>query len=95
MGFASAVSEAGIDPDRAVVWDVGGGSFQITWKDGDRFLVYQGKCGKVPAKNILLDVQGKDAGTPNPISETEAMAAKKRIQEILGTVPKLKANTVF
>lgn len=90
LGFISAVSEAGVDPDQAVSWDFGGGSFQITTKCGDHYSVYQGRLGKVPFKNALLKLQGKDEKqilSPNPISKSQVEQAVKFIKENIKEVP--------
>jgi exopolyphosphatase/guanosine-5'-triphosphate,3'-diphosphate pyrophosphatase len=90
LGFASAVHEAGVDPEIAVAWDFGGGSFQLTAKDQDTHTVYKGRLGKVPMKNAVLKIQGKDLEkivSPNPISRAEADLVIQHIQEILSEVP--------
>ena len=46
LGFVSAINATALDPDKVVSWDFGGGSFQITAKFGDHYLVYQGKLGR-------------------------------------------------
>ncbi len=90
LGFISAVSEADVDLDNAVSWDLGGGSFQITSKSGDRYLVYRGRLGKIPLKNALLKIQGRDAGqtmSPNPISKSHAAQAIQFIKDNIQDVP--------
>lgn len=67
LGFISAVSEADVDLDKAVVWDIGGGSFQITAMCGGQYSVYLGRFGKTPMKNAMLKIQGKDLDSlPSP-----------------------------
>lgn len=98
LGFISAVNEADIDPDHAISWDLGGGSFQITAKSGENYTVFQGRLGKIPLKNALLKIQGKDGDqtqSPNPISKWQAMRAIKLIKESLRDIPfelRLKLN---
>jgi len=68
----------------------GGGSFQLTAKDRDTHIVYKGRLGKVPMKNAVLKIQGKDHEkivSPNPISQTEADLVIQHIEEILSEVP--------
>jgi exopolyphosphatase / guanosine-5'-triphosphate,3'-diphosphate pyrophosphatase len=89
LGFITATNKAGVDPEKAVSWDFGGGSIQITAKCGDHYSVYQGK-GKVPFKNALLKIQGKDSQTtlsPNPISENEMLKAVQFIKDTIKDVP--------
>ncbi len=89
LGFISAASEAHVDPSKAVSWDFGGGSFQITTLHGQDYLVYRGRIGKVPLKMTLLKLQGKEDVTlsPNPISEKEASLALAWIQDELKDLP--------
>lgn len=90
LGFISAVSESDVDPEKAISWDFGGGSFQITAKCGDHYCVYQGRIGKVPLKNALLRIQGKDSGvtfSPNPISKADADQAVKFILDNVKDIP--------
>lgn len=89
LGFTSAVNEADIDPERAVSWDFGGGSFQITTLCQDQFLVYESQLGKVPFKLAILKIQGRDplTHTPNPISLDEALKAICYIQDQICEVP--------
>ena len=90
LGFISAVSKAEVDLKRAVVWDFGGGSTQITTSCDDHYSIYQGKFGSVPTKNAVLKIQGKDAAirTPNPISQSEMERAVQLIAESANEVPK-------
>jgi exopolyphosphatase / guanosine-5'-triphosphate,3'-diphosphate pyrophosphatase len=91
LGFISAVSETAIDPDTAISWDFGGGSFQVTAKCGDRYCVYQGRLGKVPLKNAILKIQGKEGDqtlTPNPISKLQADEAVRFIKNNIKNVPR-------
>jgi exopolyphosphatase/guanosine-5'-triphosphate,3'-diphosphate pyrophosphatase len=87
LGFISAVSAAGVDPDKTVSWDFGGGSFQITTKHEDRYVVYQERLGSTPMKNAVLAIQGKEAASPNPISQCEADQVIHFIEESLEEVP--------
>jgi exopolyphosphatase/guanosine-5'-triphosphate,3'-diphosphate pyrophosphatase len=90
LGFISAVSESDVNLDKAVSWDLGGGSFQITTKCGDYYSVYQGRLGKTPMKNALLKIQGKDVArtlSPNPISKSQAAQAVQFIKDNIKDVP--------
>jgi exopolyphosphatase/guanosine-5'-triphosphate,3'-diphosphate pyrophosphatase len=90
LGFISAVNEADIDLDKAISWDLGGGSLQITTRSGDSYSVYQGRLGKVPMKNALVRIQGKDSEktvSPNPISPSEADQAFQFIKDNVKNIP--------
>ena len=81
LGFYSALehSQRG-DLENTIVWDIGGGSFQISWYDGNGVCSYMGNFGKVPMKHLIISsIQGKslhETHTPNPISYEEAILAK-------------------
>lgn len=90
LGFISAVSEANVDLDKVVSWDLGGGSFQITTKCGDYYSVYLGSLGKTPMKNALLKIQGKDVDpmfSPNPISKSQANQAIQFVKDNIKDIP--------
>jgi proline iminopeptidase len=90
LGFISAVSEADVDFDKAISWDLGGGSFQITAKTDGHYSVYQGRLGKTPMKNALLKIQGKDADpmfSPNPISKSQAIEAIEFVKANIKNIP--------
>ena len=95
LGFTSAVSEADVDPEKAISWDFGGGSFQITMLCQDQYVVYESKLGKIPFKLALQHIQGRDphAQSPNPISLEEALQAVSYIQDEIQEVPEqIKAH---
>jgi exopolyphosphatase/guanosine-5'-triphosphate,3'-diphosphate pyrophosphatase len=89
LGFISAVSVADVDLERAIAWDFGGGSTQITTRSNDHYCIYQGRFGSVPIKNALIKIQGKDAamGSPNPISQSDMEQALQLIEESVKEVP--------
>jgi exopolyphosphatase/guanosine-5'-triphosphate,3'-diphosphate pyrophosphatase len=90
LGFITAVNEVEVDHDKVVSLDFGGGSFQLSTKQGASYSVYQGKLGKTPMKSALLKIQGKDvdpALSPNPISKSDAMLAFQFIQAQCQDIP--------
>jgi exopolyphosphatase/guanosine-5'-triphosphate,3'-diphosphate pyrophosphatase len=88
LGFISAIYEANADPEKAISWDFGGGSFQITTQCNGRYVVYNGRLGKVPLKEALLKIQGKeDFFSPNPISQSEAEQAIEYIKGNISYIP--------
>jgi exopolyphosphatase/guanosine-5'-triphosphate,3'-diphosphate pyrophosphatase len=80
LGFFGAVHAAGVDPTRAVVWDVGGQSMQITSLLADgHLLIYRGELASGQMRDHLMRaLQGRPAGvaTPNPVSSADADAAR-------------------
>lgn len=90
LGFISANNEVNYPPEKTVVFDFGAGSFQITTKTRDGYSVFHGRLGKIPFRNILLDIQGKDVNqtlTPNPISREDLCQALKYIDEHVKELP--------
>lgn len=90
LGFLTAVNTAEIDPENTIVYDQGGGSFQVTYKEGDSYITYEGKVGKAVSKLKLLEIQNKDPAasfSPNPVSITEAMQGVKWVREQIADIP--------
>jgi exopolyphosphatase/guanosine-5'-triphosphate,3'-diphosphate pyrophosphatase len=74
IGFVGAATFSDKDLKKTIVWDIGGGSMQITsYKGKDEFEIYEGKLAAVSFKNhIIEDVQKKNPRritTPNPIGQ--------------------------
>lgn len=80
LGFMGAVRAARVDPRRAVVWDVGGSSMQMTALRPDgRLMIYEGELASGQMReHVMHRVQGKDvdSASPNPVSSEEASAAR-------------------
>lgn len=72
LGFKAALSEAAASSKDYVVWDIGGGSMQISAMVDGKLHQFNSKLGAVPAKEIALQVKKNKAATPNPISKAEA-----------------------
>lgn len=77
LGFLSAkaaLNDPAIRDEQLLVWDIGGGSMQMTaWRrqqeDQPVADIYQGKLASVTLKNFILTVlkNTPDAASPNPI----------------------------
>ncbi|HHH29797.1 MAG TPA: hypothetical protein ENK57_15835 [Polyangiaceae bacterium] len=80
LGFLGAVRSAHVVPERAVVWDVGGSSMQMTaLNDDGRLVIYEGSLASGQMReHVVHHVQGKgpDVTSPNPVSHDEAAAAR-------------------
>jgi exopolyphosphatase/guanosine-5'-triphosphate,3'-diphosphate pyrophosphatase len=83
IGFVAASTIASpVSLDNLVVWDIGGGSMQITTLDenGD-FDIYKGKVASVSFKNHIIEqVQYnnvEEINTPNPISTADYNLARR------------------
>lgn len=76
IGFAGATVVSGVDLTKTIVWDIGGGSMQITSYQGNgKYNIYQGKLASVSFKNYFIEEikkqNSKRNKTPNPISKRQ------------------------
>ncbi len=83
IAYYSALASEGVDPQQAVVWDIGTGSIQITTANEQKELtVYMGEeMGSVAFKNYIVStIQEQDLAdnsSPNPIKEEDLKLADK------------------
>ena len=78
LGFQGAVLSAGVDPERAVVWDVGGRSMQLSALGPDgKMMIFKGDLASGQMRDhVATVVQGKKPGaSPNPMTREQADAA--------------------
>lgn len=76
LGFLALVNEKKLNPEKVVCWDIGGGSFQITYQNDDgQIHSYIGPFGRSTTKNaIITHIKGLDpkiVDSPNPVSLEE------------------------
>lgn len=80
IGFVGAVMRSGADPKRAVVWDVGGRSMQIsTLRPDGKMSIYQGRLASGQMRDYVIrevKQQPPTVETPNPLSPQEVVAAR-------------------
>lgn len=88
LGFTAVIVEGKLDPMKCVCWDIGGGSFQITFLDergGMKF--YYGPYGNSTTKNAVIRFVKNhdpiDTLSPNPINEDEWKIALEYFDAIL------------
>lgn len=80
LAFRGAIALTPVQPQDAVVWDIGGGSMQLTTlSDVGTYLIEHGKLASIPFKNaIIQDIEKKNlqvVATPNPMNQMEMDAA--------------------
>lgn len=80
LGFIGASAIRTKDIKDIVVWDIGGGSMQMSTLDSDgKFIIYKGNIASVSFKEYLMkELQNKDLSkstTPNPISTDDMKAS--------------------
>lgn len=87
LAFNAAMANTETDPSEAVVWDIGGGSQQLTIKNesGD-YYVCKGEVASISFRDHIIEtLQGKDpqlCTTPNPIVGHVAQQAVDYANEI-------------
>lgn len=74
IGFLSALSVVKVDGAKLLVWDIGGGSMQLTGLNSKyQYLVHLDKLGSLNFKNLVIEsIKGKNhkkVTTPNPIGK--------------------------
>jgi exopolyphosphatase / guanosine-5'-triphosphate,3'-diphosphate pyrophosphatase len=90
LGFITAINEVNIQPNKAVVWDIGSGSFQMTTKYLNEYFVYKGKLGRITMKDTIInEIQSyhSDVSTPNPISMKDVNKSLDHIKKQVKDIP--------
>lgn len=82
LAFRGALASKKMDPSQAVVWDIGGGSMQLTTlSDQGSYLIDKGRTASALFKNALIEqVKKQDprvVHSPNPMSAAEMDAGLK------------------
>ncbi len=81
LGYVSALSQLGSLPRDILVWDVGGASTQITYKNNEGFKYFFPKLGSVSFKeSVISNIQRKDplsVQSPNPLTAKQAIDAEQ------------------
>ncbi len=85
IGFWSALTQIDKNPLDIVVWDIGGGSMQITQLNKDnQFESYLGQLASVSFKDIVLGMKKstnpKNHSSPNPLGAPLTLEALKYVQ---------------
>lgn len=84
LGFLAVEAVYDIDPSEMVVWDIGGGSLQLTAKE-KRWFVYRGHMASSTFKDLVIEKVLKEdplkTTTPNPLGQENAQKAKLLAKE--------------
>ena len=80
LAFRGALAVSSLKAENTVVWDIGGGSMQLTTLTNEgTYFVEKGKIASIPFKNaIISEIEHKDlktTTTPNPISKEDMHSA--------------------
>ena len=80
LGVQSAVVLAGVAPESVAVWDIGGGSMQMSYIKDGKLQVFEGDLASVSFKNaVIKDLQKKNpekVKSPNPLRAQRDKAVK-------------------
>lgn len=92
LGFLALVAENKLDPTQVVVWDIGGGSLQVTYLDDDSNLqVYMAPFGRITTKNAIIQFIKRDdlakVASPNPMNKQQWQQALNYFQAVLPQPP--------
>lgn len=92
FGFLALLQETKLDPAQTICWDIGGGSFQITFLDkAGRMQSYKGPFGRASIKNAIIThvkhQNPQEVSTPNPMNNEEWLAALAYFDSALPQVP--------
>jgi len=80
LAFRAALAVTSINPEKVLVWDIGGGSMQLTTLTNQgTYIVEKGKTASIPFKNAIIQkIENKDPAkvtTPNPMTPEQIQAA--------------------
>lgn len=92
IGFLALIAETNLSPSKVISWDIGGGSFQITYFDEvGNIQVYMAPYGRITTKNAIIKfVKGGDPAkieSPNPMSMAEWENSLEYFKDVLPAVP--------
>lgn len=85
LGFLSAVAQSPYKIQDIIVWDIGGGSMQLTSYLGQgEFLYHKGQTASVSFKDLVLKLKPTSENTtsPNPLGDKVAVLATNEAKKI-------------
>ncbi len=95
LGFWGAIGLTRKPPENILVWDIGGGSMQITTLINDSPVTYLGKLASVSFKNRIVHYQGQQRGSPNPVGPHTAKWAENLATKVaLVDVPRAIKDSI-
>jgi exopolyphosphatase/guanosine-5'-triphosphate,3'-diphosphate pyrophosphatase len=90
LAFRAALALSPIQAEQAVVWDIGGGSMQLTTlTENGLYLVEKGKTASIPFKNAIIEqIKGanlQEMHSPNPLDPTQMQQALHLARNLAST----------
>ncbi|NGX57931.1 MAG: Exopolyphosphatase [Chlamydiae bacterium] len=94
LGFLAVEATVPVDEKTMIVWDIGGGSLQLTMMGTDEEMkIYRGHEASIPFKNyIIQNIQSrnvKEYSSPNPMTLEEMDDAEKHARMLAKNVDQL------
>jgi len=93
LGFLAVEATKPVDENTMVVWDIGGGSLQLTMMVDEKMKIYRGHEASVPFRNyVIQNIQGRDIKnytSPNPMTVDEMDEAEKHARMLAKNVDRL------
>jgi len=91
LAFKAVTANLNTPPEKIIVWDIGGGRFQLTTLSSpEKFLIYKGTYASVSFKNdIIKNIQRKKIGkvrTPNPMTPSDMDLARFKARKAAASV---------
>lgn len=88
LGFEYARSAIGVAPETILVWDIGGGSQQMSYMENGKYRVAFPASASVEFKNfVITKVKRRNANSPNPMSSLEVNRALELAQQFAKSLP--------
>lgn len=87
LSFEAASAKVDVDPTDLIVWDIGGGSIQLTNVDKyGNYIIYRGLEASVPFKNYCISQiqlrNPEEVKTPNPMTREQMMCAEEHARDV-------------
>jgi|SaaInlStandDraft_3_1057020.scaffolds.fasta_scaffold24182_2 exopolyphosphatase / guanosine-5'-triphosphate,3'-diphosphate pyrophosphatase len=91
LTFKAVASREEYDVSKSVVWDIGGGSIQLsTYDEDEQLMIYKGHEASTPFKKYIIEELQRESlattKTPNPMTKVDMWMARRHAREIAGEV---------
>lgn len=100
LAFQAATNLVNTPAENILVWDIGGGSLQLTMLNAEgSYQIYRGHDASVPFKNrIIQQIQGRDLGhhhSPNPMTAGEISQSVSEASRIAEKVDRIFKDKIY
>lgn len=92
IGFEAAMAWGSLDRNKTIVWDIGGGSMQMTMRRDDQYYTYKSKLASISFKEYVMEnILGQKVtaahSSPNPIVYDKLLQATKFVKDSKKLIP--------